>query len=224
LVRSPSDESGLRSVPLILASTSPRRRELLGRLGLPFAVAASGVDEDVPLGLAPAAMVVELAEQKALAVAAGRPAGLVIGADTTVVLDGAVLGKPTDPVDATRMLRLLRDRVHRVYTGVALVDAASGRIERGLVASDVRMRAYADEEIAAYVATGEPMDKAGGYGIQGRAGALVAAVEGCFDNVVGLPLCELVALLHRFDVTPVVGGPLCRLPTGEPCPRLLTAA
>jgi septum formation protein len=206
-------------VRLVLASGSPRRRELLARLGLPFAVAVSGVNEDVPPDAAPEAMVLDLAVQKARQIAADRPGGLVVGADTTVVLDGAVLGKPTDPDDAVRMLRQLRDRLHRVYTGLAIVDAATGRVERGLVASDVTMRDYADAEIVTYVASGEPLDKAGAYGIQGRGGDLVAAVNGCFYNVVGLPLCELVALLGRFGVTPAAPGPVCLSANSRPCPR-----
>jgi septum formation protein len=192
----------------------------MARLGFPFETAVSGVDEDVPSDLAPNAMVLELAEQKARAVATGRAQGLVVGADTTVVLNGLALGKPAGPADAVRMLNLLRDRVHRVFTGVAVVDAASGRVERGLVESDVRMRAYSNEEVAAYVATGEPLDKAGGYGIQANGGALVAGVDGCFNNVVGLPLCELAALLGRFVAPPRAAEAACLLPTGEPCPRL----
>ena len=210
--------------PIVLASSSPRRHELLARLGLPFEIAVSGVDEEASPDLPPDALVIELADQKARAVAAGRAAGLVVGADTTVVLDGAVLGKPADPTDAVRMLGLLRDRVHRVYTGVAVVDVATGRIERGLVGCDVRMRAYGDDEIATYVATGEPLDKAGAYGIQGRGGSLVVGVDGCFNNVVGLPLCELATLLGRFGVAMDAPDPICRLPTGQPCPRLIVWA
>ena len=205
---------------LILASGSPRRRELLARLGLPFDVIPSDADETADPGLAPDELVARLAERKARAVAATVERRLVIGADTAVVLDGAVLGKPRDPADAGRMLRRLRDREHHVVTGVAIVDAATGRAERSAVRSVVRMRPYRDDEIDRYVATGEPMDKAGGYGIQAGGGRLVAAVDGCFNNVVGLPLCEAAALLTRLEVSLELPGPVCTLPTGAPCPRL----
>ena len=122
------------------------------------------------------------------------------------------------------MLRRLRGREHRVLTGVAIVEAATGRAERSAVASAVGMRAYGDDEIARYVATGEPLDKAGGYGIQAGGGRLVAAVDGCFNTVVGLPLCEVAALLGRFGVMPRAVGPVCTLPSGAPCPRLPGAA
>jgi septum formation protein len=207
-------------VSLILASASPRRRELLAGLGVSFAVVPSAIDED--LGPAPslAQAVADLAGRKARAVAGGLGTGLVLGADTTVVLDGEVLGKPADPGDAVRMLRRLSGRTHRVITGVALVDAASGRAEQSAVTSAVRMRDLSDDKIAAYVATGEPLDKAGGYAVQGKGGALVATVEGCYANVVGLPLCETAALLGRFGVALRTEQPVCRLPSGAPCPRL----
>lgn len=206
---------------LVLASGSPRRRDLIGRLGLPVEVVASGVDEVVPPGLSPAEAVVAIAERKARSVMAGREGGLVVGADTNVVIEDEVLGKPDDAADAVRMLRLLRGRVHRVYTGVVVLDAESGRIARGVVRSDVRMRAYDEAEIAAYVAGGDPLDKAGGYGLQSGGNALVAGVEGCFNNVVGLPLCEVAALLGRFGVRPVVDRPVCTLPDGQACQRLV---
>jgi septum formation protein len=197
---------------------------LLSRLQIPFEVVVSGVEERVPPGLSPPEMVLDLAARKAEAVAACRPDDLVVGADTTVVVDGVVLGKPEGTHDAVRMLRLLRDRVHLVYTGVAVVDGASGRTERRVVRSDVRMRPYDEGEIAAYVATGEPLDKAGGYGIQGSSGALVAGVAGCFNNVVGLPLCELTTLLALFGVRSPASRPLCARMSGEPCPRWLLTA
>ena len=206
---------------LVLASGSPRRRELLGRLGMPVVTVVSGVAEEVEAGLAAEEVVVRVARQKAEAVAVAVGRGLVVGADTAVVAAGELVGKPRDDADARRMLRALGGRTHRVVTGLAVVDAARGRVEASAVATAVRMRAYDDEEIAAYVATGEPLDKAGGYGIQGGGGALVAAFEGCFTNVVGLPLCETAALLARFGVAPGVAGPVCTLPSGAPCPRLV---
>jgi len=208
-------------VPLILASASPRRRELLAHLGLPFAVVPSAIDEHLAPASSISATVAELACRKARAVAVGLDAGLVLGADTVVVLGDEVLGKPADPRDAERMLRRLSGRSHEVITGVAVVDAASGRGERSAVVSVVRMREFVDAEIAAYVATGEPLDKAGSYAVQGGGGALVAAVEGCYANVVGLPLCETAAQLGRFGVPVTAEPPVCRLPSGEPCPRLV---
>jgi septum formation protein len=205
---------------LILASGSPRRFELLLTLGLPFTVVTSGVDEMVDDESDPAAMVVHLAERKAAAIAKTLDEGLVIGADTTVVLDSLVLNKPVDDADARRMLRLLRDRAHEVWTGVVVLDASTGRRETGAVHSLVQMRAYSDAEIDAYVATGEPLDKAGAYAIQGGAGVFVAGIEGCYANVVGLPLCELTSLLGRYRVVISVDGPVCTLPNRRPCPRL----
>lgn len=206
---------------LILASGSPRRHDLIRRLGLPVEVVTSGVDEVVPPGMTPDAAVVAIAERKARSVMIGRESALVVGADTNVVIENEVLGKPEDSADAARMLRLLRGRVHRVYTAVVVLDAASGRIERGVVRSDVRMRAYDDAKIAAYVASGDPLDKAGSYGLQSGGNALVAGVAGCFNNVVGLPLCEVAALLARFGVKLVAGQPVCMLPDGQTCPRLV---
>jgi septum formation protein len=205
---------------LILASGSPRRFELLSTLGLPFTVVTSGVDETVDDESNPAAIVVHLAERKAAAVAKTLDERLVIGADTTVVLDGLVLNKPADDADARRMLRLLRDRTHEVWTGVVVIDAESGRRDSSAVQSLVRMRGYSDAEIEAYVATGEPLDKAGAYAIQGDAGVFVAGIEGCYANVVGLPLCALTSLLGRFGVIISVDGPICTLPDRRPCPRL----
>jgi septum formation protein len=181
---------------LILASGSPRRRALLATLGLPFSVVVSDVAEDLDPALTPAEQAVTLAERKARAVAAGIPRGLVLGADTIVVLDGEILGKPGDNADARRMLRRLSGRPHEVITGVALVDAATGASRSAAVTSTVHMRPLTDEAIVAYVATGEPRDKAGAYAIQGRGAALIDRHEGSFTNVVGLPLDEVAALLR----------------------------
>ena len=126
--------------------------------------------------------------------------GLVLGADTVVVIDGEALGKPADPTDAAAMLRRLRGRAHEVMTGVALIDAQSGREAAETVTSRVSMRDYSEAEIARYVATGEPLDKAGAYAIQGIGGALVAGLEGSRSNVVGLPLAATAALLRRFGL------------------------
>jgi septum formation protein len=205
---------------IVLASGSPRRRELLAALDLPFTVITSGVDEEIDGEPDPGEMVIHLAERKARAVAATLTKGLVIGADTTVVIEGEVLNKPVDDADARRMLRLLRGRTHEVWTGVVVIDARGGRTERAAVRSLVRMRAYTDAEIEAYVATGEPLDKAGAYAIQGGAGVFVAGIEGCYANVVGLPLCELSSILSRFGVAIVTAGPVCTSSNGAPCPRM----
>ena len=184
---------------LILASASPRRRELLASLGVPFDVVAGDVDETleaVPLREA----VARLALRKARAVAASRPATVVVAADTIVVIDGRALGKPADRAEARSMLQTLRGRTHEVMTGVAVLDAASGRHATETVISRVTMAAYSDAAIDAYVAGGEPLDKAGAYAIQGAGGALVTGLEGSRSNVVGLPLAATAALLRRFGV------------------------
>jgi septum formation protein len=141
-----------------------------------------------------------LALDKARAVAARVGEGVVLGADTVVAIDGVALGKPADADDARAMLRRLRGREHEVITGVAVVQAPAGRSETTSAVSRVRMAEYGEDEIAAYVATGEPLDKAGAYAIQGRGGALVAGLQGSFSNVVGLPLEETARLLAAFGV------------------------
>jgi septum formation protein len=170
----------------VLASGSPRRRELLAGLGLPFTVRAAGVDESPLAGEAPAACVRRLALAKATALA--EDGELVLGADTVVVLDGEMLGKPRDPADARRMLAAIAGREHTVLTGVALHEAAGGRREASVEASRVRMARMTPEEIAWYVASGEPLDKAGSYAVQGIGALFVEAVYGNYTNVVGLPL------------------------------------
>ena len=175
---------------LLLASASPRRRELLTALGLTFSVKVSDADESVPEGTPSREAVEIVARRKAAAVAEGAdPDTIVIAADTTVDLEGRAFGKPTDDGDAIRMLRALSGRSHFVFTGVAV--AYRGRMLSDSDATAVLFRELTQEEIEAYVATGEPRDKAGAYGIQGKGGALVARIHGAFDNVVGLP-CRLV--------------------------------
>lgn len=192
---------------LILASTSPRRRELLGLLGLPFEVVASGFDEATlsPDGLTPDEYVTRLALGKASEVAA-RTGGdaLVLGADTTVILDGMTLNKPADAEDARRMLRLLSGRTHQVYTGLCLLPVrggVAGEVQTDHAVTDVSFDALAEETIAAYVATGEPLDKAGAYGIQGKALSFIPGIRGDYFNVVGLPLHRLCVLLGRAGVS-----------------------
>lgn len=184
--------------PLILASASPRRRQLLGRLGVAFDIEDSHVDEAVRGPLPVTALVRLLALRKARAVAGTHMTGTVLGADTEVAVERRVLGKPTDPDDAVRMLRLLRGRRHTVASGVAVVDIDAGRERAAVAVTRVTMHSYTDEQIASYVASGEPMDKAGAYAIQGAGAALVLAIDGRLDTVVGLPL-DLVADLLGVD-------------------------
>jgi len=184
---------------LILASASPRRRELLRTLCPDFRVVPSDLEERLAAG-PPRAAAISLALDKARAVAARIGEGVVLGADTIVVIDGQALGKPAGPDEARAMLRRLRGREHEVITGIAVVDARTGRSEATAVVSRVRMTEYGEAEIEAYLATEEPLDKAGAYAIQGRGGALVAGLEGSFSNVVGLPLEETARVLAAFGV------------------------
>lgn len=185
---------------IILASNSPRRRELLSQVGLDFTVDPADVDEQVIDGETPEGYAVRVARDKARVAARKAGAGLVIAADTIVVLDGAILGKPADDRDAKRMLSLLSGRHHQVMTGLAILDAATGRTESNLSVSSVWFRPLTPSEISAYVATGEPRDKAGAYGIQGRGALLVERIEGCYFNIVGLPLSLLNDMLRGFGL------------------------
>jgi septum formation protein len=176
---------------LVLASASPRRQELLRNAGISFVVQAADIDE-TPLDDEKAEQCARrLAREKALAVARLRPQDRVLGADTIVVVDGAILGKPRDAADAARMLRLLSGRTHEVITGVCLVESGEARIASEITV--VTMNELSDEEIQAYVASREPMDKAGAYAIQGMASRWIPRIEGDYSNVVGLP----VALVYR---------------------------
>jgi septum formation protein len=186
---------------LILASASPRRRELLTQAGFTFQVHAAHIPEDPNPDEDPIGYVVRLAREKALAVFTeliGNPetaANLaVLGADTTVTLDNHILGKPEDPADAARMLRLLSGRTHRVITGIAVVTAQ--RTEVAAEVTGVTFRTLSDQEIADYVDTGEPMDKAGAYAIQGRAARWIPRIQGDYFNVVGLPLALAATMLE----------------------------
>jgi len=179
---------------LVLASGSPRRRELLALLGVEFDVVPADVDESPLLGEVPSDMVIRLAEAKATTVAVDRPTtSIVIGSDTIVDVDGEILGKPVDEADARRMLRLLSGRVHRVHSAVAVVDG--GTCSTGVSTTDVTFAEMTDGEIDWYVATGEPLDKAGAYGLQGAAGIFVRSVSGSVSGVLGLPLDVVTALL-----------------------------
>lgn len=183
---------------LVLASGSPRRRQLLPLLGLPFVVKAIDVDERILDGEPPTELVLRISRAKAFAVNEARPDELVVAADTVVVLDGEVLGKPADPGEATRMLQQLRGRQHKVYSGVSLWHAASRQMISELSESTVWMRDYTDDEIASYVESGDPLDKAGAYAIQHLRFDPVSRVEGCWLTVMGFPLCHLRRALTSF--------------------------
>lgn len=203
---------------MVLASGSPRRRELLGLLLSTFEIEVSGVPEPVDAGLSPAENVLAIARSKAAAVASRAGECLVLAADTDVVLDGDILGKPADAAGAVEMLRRLRGREHEVLTGVVLVDGSTGARWESVVSSRVHIRELPDGEIDSYVATGEPLDKAGGYAIQGKAASMVEHVDGCYTNVVGLPICATQELLALAG-TAVDATVECRDPTGRLCPR-----
>lgn len=204
---------------LVLASASPRRKQLLEQLGLSFEIFPSVVDETPDPSLEPADLARGLAEAKASQVArrlAGGPKdqALVIGADTIVIIDGEVLGKPADADDARRMISRLAGRTHRVITGVALCRPFTGETMVEHEETLVWIRPLEPHQIASYVATGEPMDKAGAYAIQGLGSALVYRIEGCYYNVVGLPVPRLVTMLQRFGID-VLSGSRSR-PDGNP--------
>jgi len=182
---------------LILASSSPRRAEILANAGLPFSVLSSPVDESPYPGEAPAALVQRLANAKADVVTA-RAVGpaIIIGADTVVVLDDKILGKPSSAEDARHMLRQLSGRTHSVLTGVALIRLPDGERRQFLESTLVHFRPITDEELSSYLATQEPYDKAGAYAIQGQAGRYIPRIEGCYFNVVGLPLSRVLSELE----------------------------
>jgi MAF protein len=194
---------------ILLASGSPRRRELLSLAGLPFEVTQADIDETPHPGESPAAYTVRLSQEKARAVLTSAPgSALVLGADTTVADGEMILGKPADLDEARAMLQRLCGRVHQVYTALTLVDAASGRSVTEIAATDVPMRGYTDEEIEAYIASGDPFDKAGAYAIQHAGFHPVTALRGCYSNVMGLPLCHLVRALRTFRIEPGADVPL----------------
>ena len=203
----------MEAAPLILASGSPRRRELLGFLNVPFRVIATDAEEqDISPPPAIAALIPPArlprtdhptlrAWRKVQAACAEAPDGVIIGADTIVVLDGDVINKPRDAAHARALLRQLSGQTHTVYTGLIVLNAQTGNVLAELVASTVVIADLSDAQIAAYVATGEPLDKAGAYGIQGLGGRLVREVVGSYTCVVGLPLVKLHALLVAAGVT-----------------------
>jgi MAF protein len=202
---------------VILASNSPRRRELLGLTGLDFDISPADVDE-TPLEVETADEYVQrLAAEKARAVAAQSPLdSLVIAADTTVVDGNQILGKPVDKVDAAGMLRQLRGRSHQVYTAVAVL--LNGDLLVTCCSTDVPMRNYSDTEMQAYIESGDPLDKAGAYAIQHSGFHPVENLQGCYANVVGLPLCHLLRTLRKSDVELAANIPLaCQSALGYEC-------
>ncbi len=182
---------------LILASQSPRRKELLGQLGLEFTVQVADIDETTDPAIAPQVEVERLSREKAAAVTCD-PATVVVAADTIVVLDGEVLGKPKSTQDATAMLTALSGREHLVCTGVTAQKGTE--VHSYVETTKVTFRNLSPQEIAAYIATGEPMDKAGSYGIQGLGGCFVSHLEGDYFNVMGLPICSLTHHLRMLGI------------------------
>jgi septum formation protein len=193
------------SMKLILASGSPRRKALLGAARLRFDIIESGIDETVAAGESGQDYSLRIAREKALTVSRRVPGALTLGADTVVICDDEILVKPNDEDDACRMLAALSDRTHTVITSFAL--ASTGAIlEAQPVASQVTFHALTEQQIAQYVATGEPLDKAGAYGIQGVGADFIATVVGSRDNVMGLPVREVLQALARFGVFPEANG------------------
>lgn len=186
---------------IILASSSPRRRELLSQAGIPFTVIPGEVDEaKVVLSGTPEQKAEQLAYMKALDVAKNVDKGLVLGADTIVVCNGEIFGKPSDEKDALRMLESLNGREHLVITGIALVDSENGVVKKGHETTKVIFSSLTAVDIQAYIKTGEPFGKAGAYAVQGRGALLVEGLNGCYSNVVGLPLNKLGKMLREFGI------------------------
>lgn len=190
---------------IILASSSPRRQELMAALSLPFEVMPSHADESTPADWSPDRMVKELAARKAEAVRLtlepSRRHGVIVGSDTIVVRDGVVLGKPRAQTEAADMLRSLQGRSHTVYTGVACMDASTGTYKVDYRSTTVTMKALNEAQIQAYARSGEGLDKAGAYAIQGLGATMVTHIEGCYFNVVGLPISLLVDMLNDFGIS-----------------------
>ena len=185
---------------IILASSSPRRKDLLKLLKLPFDITVRQVDESIEAGLTPAQNVELLALRKAKAVAQELDRGIVIGADTVVVKDELILGKPKSRTHAAEMLKFLSGSIHEVWTGVAVLDAADGRQQVFSERTEVTLKDLTEEETDGYISTGEPMGKAGSYAAQGIGSVLVKSINGCYFNVVGLPVYRLAEVLKTFGV------------------------
>jgi len=215
------ESSPVTSTPqLILASNSPRRRQLLALSDWGFEVIVADVDESVSQNESPADYVLRLAETKARAIPA-RADRIVLAADTTVVDGSEILGKPNDEAEAFAMLTRLRGHTHQVYTGVALLRQNDGLLLHDLCVTDVPMRNYSDEEINAYIKTGDPLDKAGAYAIQHSQFHPVANVSGCYTSVMGLPLCRVASLMGKMGFSFQTGVPVeCQKLLDYQCPIL----
>ena len=226
---------------MLLASQSPRRRELLALLGLPFEVTVADVAEDPLADESPAATVVRLSQAKARAACSARPECsrgersrgehgrgirpdvLIIACDTIVALDGELLGKPRDAAEALSVLRRLRGRSHAVFSAVTLLEPVDDRTSSDVAKTRLAMRTYTDAEMAAYVASGDPLDKAGAYAIQHSGFHPVAELQGCYTNVMGLPLCHLIRALRAWNIEPPHDVPAaCQAHTGRRCPVYAT--
>jgi len=205
---------------LVLASNSPRRRQLFALGNWDFTVIVADVDETPLEGETPRDYVIRLAKAKALAIQPRAELdAIIIGSDTTVVDGNEILGKPVNEQVAEKMLKQLRGRTHQVYTGVAFLRVSDGTLFTELSITDVPMRNYSDEEIRAYIKTGDPMDKAGAYAIQHPDFQPVAFMEGCYAGVMGLPLCHILRALRRFEITPAADVPAaCQLLLKYQCP------
>ncbi len=189
---------------IVLASNSPRRKELLRQIGLEFTADPAELDESALPDERPGDYAVRVAREKAAVAAKRWGDAIVIAADTIVVLDGMILGKPADIADAERMLGLLSGRMHEVATGLVVMDSSMGRTVEGLSVTRVWFRDLSSGEISAYAATREPLDKAGAYGIQEKGAVFIDRIEGCYFNVVGLPLSMLYKILKEFDIDPLL--------------------
>ncbi len=211
-------EVPLLSKGVLLASASPRRRQLFSLLGVPFTALRADVEENRRPGEKPEEMVCRLSQAKARALAEDYPERLIVAADTVVVLDDQVLGKPANAEEAADMLRRVRGREHLVLSGLTALSPSTGQQATELVRTMVWMRPYSDEEIAYYVASGDPLDKAGAYAIQHQGFNPVAYIQGCYASVMGLPLCHLAQALRRLGWTLLVDVPrVCRDFTGYRC-------
>lgn len=210
----------IHSLSLVLASISPRRRELIGLLHYPSQFISTDVDETLNAGESPDQLVRRLAHAKADIGANKFPDAIVIAADTIVSIDGVILGKPLDSNDAIRMLKLLRNRPHVVYSGLTVRRGAQALTQ--VATTTVHMRDYADAEIANYVATGDPLDKAASYAIQHNGFRPVARIDGCHANVMGLPLCHLYRALKTFGVPIIEPDLACQVHLDIFCPVAIT--
>ena len=210
----------MASQTLLLASNSPRRKQLLALGGWEFITSPADVDETVLPGEAPHDYVMRLAEAKArVSARQALPGQVVVGSDTTVIIDSDILGKPADAAEAESMLRRLRGRTHQVFTGIAVFRPADGKFSADLCITEVPMRDYSDKEILDYIATGDPLDKAGAYAIQHPGFQPVASMSGCFASVMGLPHCHLARLLKDFGMKPASDLPAnCQAFLNYKCP------